>query len=232
MFSFATASLSAHEHTHSALLSQRHSASAVFATRSFGAKTRLSCRSSSASPLGITHSTTHPDTAALEAAIAKTLDATLKQKEDALAELERQVQHEREACANEVDAYLKTLCELLNALTTQLEHVRHKQHSQFHSVFVSYFAAVVSNIHKKLKCLELDVLHTVYHGCFGHSLANESQQLRSIQIETNKQIASLDRKLAAYNGAGAEFDDLLQLYLRITKDIKNLENDMAKMKMQ
>ncbi|KAJ3070036.1 hypothetical protein HDU98_006925 [Podochytrium sp. JEL0797] len=150
---------------------------------------------------------------------------------DTLALREKQQQNKdiQAQLATETEAYIQTLLSLLALLAEMLEDVRHTHHAQHHAVFVDYFSAVVKNIYRKLKCLELDLLHQLYESEFGKTLRDEMSRLIDIQNETNHQIALLDQKLAVYQGAGPEFDDILKLYLRISKDVSNLEMDLVKM---
>ncbi|KAJ3011894.1 UNVERIFIED_CONTAM: hypothetical protein HDU68_001476 [Siphonaria sp. JEL0065] len=131
--------------------------------------------------------------------------------------------------AAEMADYIQTLTSLLVLLARKLQHERHTVQSQHHAVFCTYFSAVVKSIFKKLKCLELELLHSIYRGEFGSRLELEGQQLENIKLQTIKQISALDQKLAVYHGAGREFESLLALYSRISRDIKNLEADIERM---
>ncbi|KAI9346295.1 hypothetical protein BDR26DRAFT_856207, partial [Obelidium mucronatum] len=166
---------------------------------------------------------------AFEEAKAASLPALNAQKLNDLACLKAEDRALKEAIAVEMDDYLKTLVSLLDALSSRLEITRHSTLYRHHQVFFDYFATVVQNIYRKLKCLELELLHHVCSGSFGQMLAAERESLESVKLETTKQIAGLDQKLSTYRGAGQDFENLLALYSRITRDIKNLEYDIAQL---
>ncbi|KAJ3131074.1 hypothetical protein HK100_006872 [Physocladia obscura] len=163
-----------------------------------------------------------PDTTPQDKIMAR-LNAVVALDNEAKA-LERKI-------ADAIEDYFMTTLQTISSLVAALQTFRHTHHAQHHKIFACYFSAIVTNIYKKLKCMEIQLEHAVFgnSSSYGSSMRAEKSQLDAIKRETDVQISRLDAKLHAYTGAGAEFDRLLSIYLKISKDVHVIENDVEKM---
>ncbi|KAI8607590.1 hypothetical protein BC830DRAFT_114064 [Chytriomyces sp. MP71] len=123
---------------------------------------------------------------------------------------------------------IQTCVGIISQNAHTLHDFRHGLLTDHHSIFVSYFSAVATNIQLKLKCLELEADLLVYGSQYAVHLQQEMKQLSSIAKSVDSELNALHAKLSMYHGAGQEFDNVLVLYLRIIKDISHLTSDIQK----
>ncbi|KAJ3204030.1 hypothetical protein HDU82_006130 [Entophlyctis luteolus] len=128
-------------------------------------------------------------------------------------------------------AQFTAIVDSLCALSETLVAFRHSHLARHHEAFAGYFCAAIKNIYRKLNCLELEMDAVLFGPETAHAreMEDERRQLNEIRLDTTKQLEVLDKQLAAYQGAGPEFERVLGMYFRIGKDIHTVENDIIKM---
>ncbi|KAJ3241407.1 hypothetical protein HDU78_001820 [Chytriomyces hyalinus] len=166
---------------------------------------------------------------ALKAARSAAQPSLFSHQKDSLKELKSESHLLSTAINDTHQLFLNNAINIISLLADQLQRIRLDEMADHHSVYADYFSAIITNIHRKLQCLLLESELSVYGGNLGHSMADELLDLEKIRRDADAETTILDAQLGDYRGAGAEFNQLLGIYMRLAKDIKQVESDILRM---
>ncbi|KAJ3392625.1 Trehalose-6-P synthase/phosphatase complex subunit [Lobulomyces angularis] len=98
----------------------------------------------------------------------------------------------------------------------------------YFSSFTQYYSLLSENAILKVSCLKLQILIQIYtYKTQDFSIPSKIRaELESMQEELKKKLNQLNLELEKYEGVGLEFENLVNSYSKIIKNIKILTNDI------
>lgn len=89
------------------------------------------------------------------------------------------------------------------------------------SVLVQYMRSKCETIRLKLKCLELEILHTTYNKDAIKAIRSVRQSLLDKTRQQQSKLAALNNTIAQYSAVGPEFTQLVATYAQLLKQIQD-----------
>ncbi|CAI2171944.1 17875_t:CDS:10 [Funneliformis geosporum] len=158
------------------------------------------------------------------------LDQVLKRKLEDLRMskiclIENQIQ-----LGERITTYLKVMKEILKNLWNVIEEFKYHHELEKNKAFNDYFSGLVRSIVLKLKVLRLQATLNVYDKETIESLNIIRMKLVEEENEKNALMKNLNNQLTEYQIIGDEFDQIIQTYLDILKEIEITQDDISRIR--
>ncbi|KAJ3285573.1 HAUS augmin-like complex subunit 4 [Borealophlyctis nickersoniae] len=166
----------------------------------------------------------------LDAAKSRSLPTLITTRKHHLAELKKEISDTREKVLKEFAEFIEIYFTLLKDFETLLITYICTRIPESRAVMAEYFKSIVENIHLKLRCLKLTLLLHTYAGPHSPALHSTRQELERMHATLTKRIRAADIELGKYNGAGKEFEEIVEVYGRLVRDLEVVEEDIGRIK--
>ncbi|CAG8436353.1 8587_t:CDS:2 [Funneliformis mosseae] len=129
-----------------------------------------------------------------------------------------------------ITTYLKVMKEILKNLWELIEEFKYHHEKEKNKAFNDYFAGIVRSIVLKLKVLRLQAIMNVYDKETIESLSVIRKELVKEENEKNILMKNLNNQLMEYQNIGDEFEQIIQMYSDIVKEIETTQDDISRIK--
>ncbi|GBC05126.1 hypothetical protein RclHR1_06050004 [Rhizophagus clarus] len=164
----------------------------------------------------------------LLAAKASQLDKILNIKLEELRISKINIAENKIRLGERIAAYLNVMKGILAKLWNLTEEFKFRHEFEKNTNFNDYFSGLVNSILLKLNVLRLQALTSIYDKKIVESLNVIKKNLIEEENEKSTILKRLDNELMAYQIAGDEFEQIVQDYLNIIKEIETTKDDIRR----
>ncbi|RGB43621.1 HAUS augmin-like complex subunit 4-domain-containing protein [Rhizophagus diaphanus] len=164
----------------------------------------------------------------LLAAKASQLDKILNHKLEELRISKINIVKNQIRLGERITDYLNVMKEILAKLWNLTEEFKFRHEFEKNRIFNDYFSDLVKSILLKLKVLRLQALTNIYDKQIVESLNVIKKNLIEEENEKSTILKRLNNKLMEYQSIGDEFEQIVQEYLYITKEIETTKDDIRR----
>ena len=133
---------------------------------------------------------------------------------------------------NNFNFYLsvQVIKEILTKLWNLIEEFKSRHELEKNKIFNEYFSDLVKSIQLKLNVLRLQALTNVYDKKIVESLNVIRANLIERENEKSTKLKELNNQLMEYQNVGDDFEQIVQIYLDIIKDIETTQDDIRRIR--
>ncbi|RIA95274.1 HAUS augmin-like complex subunit 4-domain-containing protein [Glomus cerebriforme] len=166
----------------------------------------------------------------LLAAKASQLDKVLNRKNEELRMSKINIVENQLRLGERITTYLKVMKEILTNLWNLIEEFKFRHELEKNTTFNEFFSEIVKSLLLKLKVIRLQALTNVYDKKTVESLNVIRTNLIEEEKEKSTKLERLNNELMEYQSIGDEFEQIVQVYLDIIKQIETTEDDIRRIK--
>ncbi|KAI8806962.1 hypothetical protein BJ742DRAFT_814962 [Cladochytrium replicatum] len=145
-------------------------------------------------------------------------------------ELNNECWEQRQALLNAFREYTDTHLEFIHEAVNFLDKYPYGTELGRHDGFNSYFDGVINGMHLKLRCIELECILHASTGEVGEILSEIRERMGPVEAEVGQRTQRVERMLLEYRTGSGEFEGIASEYVKVMKDIKTVERDLARMR--
>ncbi|CAG8763577.1 9624_t:CDS:2, partial [Dentiscutata erythropus] len=127
--------------------------------------------------------------------------------------------------------YMNVMKDILSTLWIIIEEFKLHHELQKNTIFNDYFSMLVKNIGLKLSVLRLDALMVIYDKETLEELMSIRDNLMREEKDYHQELDALEAQLSRYQGVCGEFEQIVQCYSNLNKEIEKAKDDIQRMTM-
>ncbi|CAG8549082.1 12376_t:CDS:2, partial [Dentiscutata heterogama] len=127
--------------------------------------------------------------------------------------------------------YMNVMKDILSTLWNIIEEFKLHHELQKNTIFNDYFSMLVKNIGLKLRVLRLDALMVIYDKETLEELMSIRDNLMREEKDYHQELDALEAQLSRYQGVCGEFEQIVQCYSNLNKEIEKAKDDIQRMTM-
>ncbi|CAG8605877.1 21027_t:CDS:2, partial [Cetraspora pellucida] len=130
---------------------------------------------------------------------------------------------------NQITNYMNVMKDILSVLWNIIEEFQLRHELQKNTVFNDYFSMLVKNIGLKLSVLRLNALMVIYDKETVEGLTSIRDNLMREEKDYRRELDALEVQLSRYQGFCGEFEQIVQCYNNLNKEIEKVKDDIQRM---
>ncbi|CAG8681726.1 10930_t:CDS:2, partial [Scutellospora calospora] len=132
---------------------------------------------------------------------------------------------------NQITNYMNIMKDILSILWNIIEEFKLRHELAKNTIFNDYFSMLVKNIGLKLRVLRLNALMVIYDKETVDRLVLIRDNLVREEKDYHKELNALEVQLSRYQGVCGEFEQIVQCYSDLNKEIEKVKDDIQRMTM-
>ncbi|KAF0413190.1 HAUS augmin-like complex subunit 4 [Gigaspora margarita] len=137
----------------------------------------------------------------------------------------------RNQLGDRITNYMDVMKNILSTLWNIIEEFKLRHELRKNTIFNDYFSMLIKNIGLKLRVLRLDTLMVIYDKETLKELMSIRDNLMREEKDYHQKLDALEAQLSRYQGVCGEFEQIVQCYSNLNKEIEKTKDDIQRMTM-